>query len=203
MRDGWLDTAPIHSDITKLDGKPWRGKVDLICGGFPCQDISFAGKQKGLAGERSGLWSEFKRLICEVRPRVVFVENVAAILGDGIDVLLGNLADMGYDAEWRVLPACIFGAPHCRERMWLVAHDCKERWDGGWVKGGILSEKGIEAHMGQFRGMDGAAFWEKAIADFCRDDDGVPYRVDRLASLGNAVVPQIVEWIGRRIQEVS
>ena len=96
--------------------------VDVICGGFPCQDISYAGKGAGLAGARSGLWYEFARIVGELGPRFVVVENVAALLTRGIDAVLGTLADLGYDAEWSTLRASDVGAPHRRERVFLVAY---------------------------------------------------------------------------------
>ena len=124
IRDGGLDDAPIWDDVTTFDGKPWRGKVDCVFGGFPCQDISIAGKKAGInGGGRSGLWREFARIICEVGPRFVLVENVAAIINDGnLGIVLGDLASMGYAAEWEVHGACEYGAPHTRERLFLVAH---------------------------------------------------------------------------------
>ena len=96
--------------------------VDVIAGGFPCQDISNAGKRAGIDGERSGLWSEYARIIGELRPRFVLVENVAALLGRGMGRVLGDLAEIGYDAEWEVVSAADVGAPHLRERVWLVAY---------------------------------------------------------------------------------
>jgi site-specific DNA-cytosine methylase len=101
---------------------------DVICGGFPCQDISFAGKGAGIEGERSGLWSEYARLIGELRPEYVIVENVAALLSRGLDRVLGDLASIGFDAEWHCIPASAVGAPHRRDRLWLVAYpECSER----------------------------------------------------------------------------
>ncbi len=96
--------------------------IDVICGGFPCQDISVAGKGAGIEGSRSGLWSEYARIIGEVRPRYVIVENVAALLGRGIERVLGDLATLGYDAEWHCIPASAVGAPHRRDRIWIVAY---------------------------------------------------------------------------------
>jgi DNA (cytosine-5)-methyltransferase 1 len=96
--------------------------VDVICGGFPCQDISNAGLRAGITGERSGLWKEYARIIRELRPRFVLVENVAALLGRGMGVVLGDLAEIGYDAEWTVISAADVGAPHLRERIWIVAY---------------------------------------------------------------------------------
>jgi DNA (cytosine-5)-methyltransferase 1 len=122
MRDGGLDEAPVWSDVSTFDARPWRGAVDLVCGGFPCQDISNAGKRAGIEGERSGLWSEFARIIREVGPRYVFVENVSALLVRGLGVVLGDLRSLGFDAEWGVLRASDAGAPHRRERLFILAH---------------------------------------------------------------------------------
>ncbi len=102
-------------------------RIDGICGGFPCQDISTAGKGAGIDGARSGLWSEYARLIGELRPRYVFVENVAALLGRGLGRVLGDLAALGYDAEWHCIPASAVGAPHRRDRVWIVAYAANER----------------------------------------------------------------------------
>jgi DNA (cytosine-5)-methyltransferase 1 len=96
--------------------------VDVLCGGFPCQDISNAGKRTGIDGERSGLWSEYARVIGELRPRYVIVENVAALLGRGIERVLGDLAALGFDAEWHCIPASAVGAPHRRDRVWIIAY---------------------------------------------------------------------------------
>lgn len=122
QNDGILAPFPIWSDVCSFDGKPWRGIVDVISGGFPCQDISSAGKGAGITGERSGLWKEFSRIISEVRPRYVFVENSPVLTSRGLGVVLGDLAEMGFDAEWGVLGASAVGAVHARERIWIVAH---------------------------------------------------------------------------------
>lgn len=136
MADGWLDDAPVWSDVRTFDGRPWRGVVDCVVGGFPCQDISLAGKRAGIGGERSGLWREFARVIGEVGPRLVFVENVAALVSDGLDVVLGDLAEMGFDAEWGCVPASVVGAPHGRDRIFILAHaQHAERWPGDERRG--------------------------------------------------------------------
>ena len=122
--DGILPRFPIWDDVCTFDGKPWRGKVDVISGGFPCQDISSAGKGAGIDGARSGLWSEMARIIREVRPRFVFVENSPVLTIRGLGVVLGDLAEMGYDARWGVLGACDAGAPHRRDRIWIKAELC-------------------------------------------------------------------------------
>src|SRR5690606_31894660 len=103
QRDGILPKFPIWDDVRTFDGKPWRGLVDVVCGGFPCQDISAAGKGAGITGSRSGLWSEFKRIIREVRPRFVWVENSPMLTSRGLGVVLADLAALGYNARWGVL----------------------------------------------------------------------------------------------------
>jgi DNA (cytosine-5)-methyltransferase 1 len=120
--EGFLAPFPIWDDVQTFDGKPWRGLVDVVSGGFPCQDISSAGKGAGITGERSGMWSHMARIIGEVRPRYAFVENSPVLTSRGLDVVLGDLAALGYDAEWGVLGAVHAGAPHNRERIWIVAH---------------------------------------------------------------------------------
>jgi DNA (cytosine-5)-methyltransferase 1 len=265
--------------------------VDLICGGFPCQDLSPAGRGAGLDGARSGLWSEFARIVCELRPRYVVVENVPALLtGKGkrwdrapVGRVLGDLAEARYDAEWACLSAREFGAPHLRKRIWIVAYPARDAEAGAAAEsrserqragaGGERSRAAQLAHPegqpqrpglrpceeeGERRRRSGDRSCARgAVADAergrrqgradqsRRDDperaaavrgegaadpagggaqgrpcrrlpasegwgvepdvgrvaDGVPARVDRLAALGNALLPQIAEWIGRRILE--
>jgi len=129
QRDGILPAFPIWDDVRTFDGRPWRGRVDILAGGFPCQDISAAGKGAGIGGERSGLWSEFARIIGEVRPRFAFVENSPMLTSRGLGRVLGDLAAMGYDAQWGVLGACDAGAPHKRERIWILAYSQSIRID--------------------------------------------------------------------------
>jgi DNA (cytosine-5)-methyltransferase 1 len=121
QNDGILAPFPIWDDVRTFDGRPWRGVVDVVSGGFPCQDISAAGKGAGIDGERSGLWSEFARIIREVGPRFVFVENSPMLTSRGLGRVLGDLAEMGYDARWGVLGAADAGAPHQRDRIWIRA----------------------------------------------------------------------------------
>lgn len=145
QRDGILPKFPIWDDVRTFDGKPWRGKVDIICGGFPCQDISCAGKGAGIDGERSGLWSEFARIISEVRPRYAFVENSPMLSIRGLGRVLGDLSEIGYDARWCVMGADDVGAPHIRKRMWILAYaryGCGER--NLRIKGERLCEQDAE-----------------------------------------------------------
>jgi len=121
QNEGLLPHFPIWDDVQTFDGKPWRGIVDVISGGFPCQDISCAGKGAGIDGERSGMWKEFARIISEVQPKYVFVENSPMLTSRGLGTVLGDLASMGFDAEWGVLSAADVGANHQRERIWICA----------------------------------------------------------------------------------
>ena len=209
--------------------------VDLICGGFPCQDISNAGKRAGIEGERSGLWDEYARIVRELRPRHVLVENVAALLGRGLGRVLGDLAEIGYDAEWDCIPAAAVGAPHVRDRLFVVAHDPEHGRGPGWARRPATSRKGqseqplslshsegygrpvrrVGAHadddgprgrwcdFGSRAPSDDRWEWWGTEPDVGRVADGVPARVDRLRGLGNAVVPQVAEWIGRRIMSAD
>lgn len=132
LKHHWPE-VPAYDDICTLTADRLSADgigVDAICGGFPCQDISFAGKGAGLAGERSGLWREYARLIRELRPRVVFVENVSALLSRGLGDVLGDLAALGYDAEWDCIRASDVGAPHLRNRLWIVAYARGEQHQG-------------------------------------------------------------------------
>jgi DNA (cytosine-5)-methyltransferase 1 len=197
--------------------------VDVLAGGFPCQDLSYAGKGAGIEGARSGLWSEFARLIGDLRPRYVVVENVPALLGRGLGRVLGDLAALGFDAEWDCLPASAFGAPHRRDRLWLVAypdsHDAGRSILAEHDSGPIIvegSSPGGHAHRLRdevadaegkpvgtgLRGQPASAWASVGWAtepDVGRVAHGIPDRVDRLRALGNALVPQIAEWIGERI----
>jgi len=121
--DGCLEPFPVWDDVRTFDGRPWRGAVDVVSGGFPCQDISAANaKASGIAGERSGLWREMARIVGEVRPRYVLVENSPMLVGRGLGLVLGDLAAMGYDARWGIVGAWNAGAPHKRDRIWILAH---------------------------------------------------------------------------------
>lgn len=128
QNDGILPPFPIWSDILSFDGHPWRGAVDIVSGGFPCQDISAAGKGEGLSGGRSGLWFEMLRVIKEVRPSFVFIENSPMLARRGLGTVLEGLAQAGYDAAWTVLGADDVEAPHIRKRMWILAQAHDSRW---------------------------------------------------------------------------
>ena len=271
----WPDVA-IFDDVTTLTKEKLDEhgiSVDVICGGFPCQDLSVAGKGAGLEGSRSGLWFEFHRLIKEIRPSWVIVENVSVLRSRGLDRVLRSLAEIGYDAEWHCIPASAVGAHHQRDRIWIVAYPGDEglrscgRGDGiefnkqnkGWDN--IENRSGADAGVASFRkppdlekdvahptgrrreslsngntkpnnviasshladtmrkrlerqweisGRTGEeqqdasdSCWWEVEPDVGRVAHGIPGRVDRLKQLGNAVVPQIPELIGRAIMDAS
>lgn len=178
------------------DGE-WR--VDLIAGGFPCQDISCASWTKtGLDGSRSGLWWEFHRIIGHLRPRFVLVENVSDLLFRGIGDLLGSLSLIGYDAEWSVVPACAMGAPHTRARVFILAYP---ESGGGNTRMGHVRPEGLQVQERYRR--TSKENWKLSVANALRSPARVPDRVDRLRGLGNSVCPQVAEWIGRRIIETQ
>jgi DNA (cytosine-5)-methyltransferase 1 len=127
QNEGILPPFPVWDDVCTFDGQPWRGIVDVVSGGFPCQDISCAGKGAGITGKRSGLWFEMARIIHDVRPKFAFVENSPDLTVRGIDKVLGGLAEIGYDAQWCVLGANDIGAPHIRKRIWILAYANSKR----------------------------------------------------------------------------
>jgi len=131
QNEGILDPFPIWDDIQTFSGIEWKGFVDVVSGGFPCQDISVAGKGAGIEGERSGLWEDMFRVVCEVRPRFIFVENSPTLTSRGLGRVLGDLASVGYDAEWDVFGAHHIGAPHKRDRIWILAHTNSNRMSKG------------------------------------------------------------------------
>jgi DNA (cytosine-5)-methyltransferase 1 len=120
QNDGTFPPFPIWDNVCTFNATAWRGIVDIVSGGFPCQDISVAGKGAGLSGERSGLWSEFARIIREVRPRYAFIENSPMLTTRGLDRVLSDLAEMGFDVAWGVVSAADVGAPHQRKRIWIL-----------------------------------------------------------------------------------
>lgn len=202
LKKHWPE-VPCYEDVRTLTSQQLASDgiaVDAICGGFPCQDISVAGKGLGLAGERSGLWVEYARLVGELRPQFVIVENVGALLSRGMDAVLGALASFGYDAEWHSIPAAYVGARHIRDRVWIVAYPC-----------GFGLERSL--HLGDYIAPQISYDWRQvARATWSHDveswasepaflgaNDDVPCWLERVQSMGNAVVPQIPELIGRAI----
>lgn len=227
LRKHW-PVVPIYEDVRSLQAKDISETIDVICGGFPCQDISIAGKGVGLSGERSGLWWQFHRLINEAKPKWVIIENVSALRYRGLDEVLRSLFEVGYDAEWHCITAASIGAPHRRDRVWIVSYPYCEREpqpqgricdERGWFSDScedvantssirlqrqgefeqpkcstpLIIEKAIKSEHGHI-----SSFWE-IEPNVGRVANGVPKRMDRLKQLGNAVVPQIPEILGRSI----
>jgi DNA (cytosine-5)-methyltransferase 1 len=197
----WPD-VPIYGDIKELTLEQLQTDrvplPEVICGGFPCQDISFAGRQAGIVGDRSGLWSEMFRLIRDVRPAWAIVENVSALRSKGLALVLQDISKIGYVAEWHCIPASAVGAPHQRDRIWLLAYPDQPRLEGRLREG--LQECPSERSVGSRGPREGklSDFWQSKPS-VGRVANGVPRRMDRLRQLGNAVVPQIPELIGRVI----
>lgn len=183
-------SVPRLKDVREA-GKHNLPPVDLIAGGFPCQPVSLAGRRLGQADER-WLWPEFARIIRELRPRYALLENVPGLLVSGMDSVLGDLAACGYDAEWDCIPAEAVGAPHKRHRVFIVAYPGGERLEGLYTQRGRIY---LQSAADTLRRE-----WETEPA-VDRVANGVPSGMDRLRALGNAVVPQAAEWIGRRIVE--
>jgi len=204
LKKHWPD-VPIYNDVRNLD---YDGPVDVITGGFPCQDISTSGRKEGIKeGTRSGLWSEIVRISSKIRPRYILIENVTNLLsgpaeqpGGWFTRILTDLAGMGYDAEWYNIPASFVGARHERNRVWIIAYPNSQRQP---LKGGYFDA---------FRTTPNEDWKTDRIIDHvqrtnlpyvCGDHDGVPREVDRLKSIGNAVRPQIPEMIGYAILEAK
>jgi DNA (cytosine-5)-methyltransferase 1 len=197
LRKHWPD-VPNHGDVRSIRAGVVE-PVDVICGGFPCQDISYAGYGAGLDGERSGLWWEFDRVIGELGPQLVVVENVTALLDRGMAEVLGSLADRGFDAEWSVISACSVGAPHMRQRVFIVAYS--DRFDGR-----ARLRDSIARAFWQIQARDGTpsarAGWRARLANpsaLYGGADGLPNGPHRNRAIGNAVVPSVAEVIGRAI----
>lgn len=212
--------VPIYDDITTFNPEPYS--ADVVCGGFPCQDISLAGKQAGIKeGTRSGLFFELMRVVCVVRPQYVVLENVSAILANGLDTVLGALAEAGFDAEWACIPASAVGACHQRDRWWLVAYANNAGMETARSKQQSArleqhGELGFTANTCS-QGLQGAVppwglaarslcpNWRGYLSQpvLCRGDDGLSGRVDRLKALGNAVVPQVAAIPLARVRQLA
>lgn len=242
QRDGILPRFPIWDDVKTFDGRPWNGAIDVVSGGFPCQDISSAGTRTGLDGERSGLWREFARIIGEVQPAHVFVENSPHLRTRGLVRVLQDIARMGFHAKWGVFGAENVGAPHPRKRMWIIADANRgrqrdvaehEQMAGASAPDGALLEatiaKGDGRGSGRPRGLAPGVAWQQQFPFQSADangpalrkqqgrgggadgecapeprgvdwwpvdlisgvDDGMAYRMDRVAATGNGQVPAV------------
>ena len=219
QNDGLLEVFPIWSDVCSFDGKPWRGVVDVISGGFPCQDISAAGKGAGIEGARSGMWKEFARIIGDVMPTYVFVENSPMLTTRGLGTVLRDLAALGFDAEWAVLSAADVGANHQRERIWVLGYSHNNGQAAPKISSSVAqgsnSSQTRQEQASQLEGSNkqyaelaytkslyaqgqhdrswqkqfGRASWWATEPNVGRVANGVAARVDRLKAIGNGQVP--------------
>jgi DNA (cytosine-5)-methyltransferase 1 len=200
--------VPCYHDVRELNADTLRRDgidVDVICGGFPCQDVSIANPiGKGLDGERSSLWFEYARLVGELRPKFVVVENVAELLGRGMGRVLGALANIGYDAEWRVLRGLDAGLPFIGERVWIVSSPAGQGREGCFKYLGSLSFQATPSAERRHKAIRARGKLETHLHGL-RADDGLSVTMERrrLHGLGNAVVPQIPEMIGYAILEAE
>jgi DNA (cytosine-5)-methyltransferase 1 len=222
QNDGLLESFPIWDDVQTFDGKPWRGVVDVISGGFPCQDISAAGKGGGITGSRSSMWKHMARIISEVRPSYVFVENSPMLTRRGLGTVIGDLAELGYDAEWGVISAADVGAKHLRKRIWIVARQCeilshsdnrferREQQPEGDGQAKCNMANTDNRNRGRKRGgvrnpKDCQGKWDLYPIfnqpEPLRVADGVAARVDRLKAIGNGQVPQVAAVAWRVLSE--
>lgn len=207
QRDGIFDPFPIWDDIRTFDGLPWRGAVDVVSGGFPCQDISALGKGAGIDGPKSGLWREMARIIGEVRPRFAFVENSPMLVQRGLARVLGDLAELRFDARWGIMGADEVGAPHICKRIWLVAFAAAAP-DGGHEDVGDADRIGCQQSLQTQHGTPTHESWTPGDAALGTPlpaiwhgdhpqpgilgmDDGLADWKHRVKALGNGQVPSV------------
>ncbi len=198
-----------YADIRDFNATKYRGKIDIISGGFPCQDISIANQSKktngaqGIKGERSGLWKEYARIIREIEPGIIIFENSPMLLNRGFEVVLCDLSELGYDAEWRLFYASQFGFPHKRERIYGIAYSRSQRWKNYIENGGVLQKVLPERTPRQKPvSIPIKRFHSKSSYDNVRMDDGFSRELDknRIHGLGNAIIPEIAYQIFKAIE---
>lgn len=194
QNDGCLPPFPVYDDVRTFDGTQWRGRVDVVSGGFPCQDISLAGRGEGITGERSGLWKEFARIIGEIRPKYAFVENSPALISRGLGTVLGDLSELGYDAQWGIVSAANVGAPHLRKRIWILAHAMCQRSQG------CSTQEPKNKHTFKPLLLQHWPPGPRAQQFIPRMVDGLANRMDRLRCIGNGQVPTVAEMSFKMIQ---
>jgi DNA (cytosine-5)-methyltransferase 1 len=201
QNEGILPPFPIWDDVRTFDGNPWRGRVDVVSGGFPCQDISAAGKGKGIDGERSGMWKEMARIVGEVRPRYVLVENSPVLTSRGLGTVLGDLAALGYDAEWGVLGAHHAAGPIERDRIWIMACTSEDGRLCGLFNqvDGTEGARGNKAKRGEDRDVPQMVPARTTLRSTWEDQPDPPPMANELASwmdqlgcTGNGQVPAVV-----------
>lgn len=201
ITDGYLDPAPIFGDIRKFISEgyaeSYKGMVDVVSGGFPCQDISCQGSGKGIDGEKSGLWKEMFKVVCKVKPKYVFVENSPALVVRGLGTVLRDLATMGFNARWGVFSAADAGAPHIRERIWILADSNGDRL--AWCRPQTAKiEHTLESFLLQH--------WPArpgTQSDIPRMANGLANKMDRIKAIGNGQVPQVAALAWKILTETE
>ena len=201
QKDGHLEDFPIWDDVKTFDGRPWRGSISVVTGGFPCQDISTAGQGKGITGERSGLFFEMLRIVSEVQPAYVFAENSPNLRTKGLTTVVKELNSLGYDCRWCVLGAWHVGAPHKRNRMWILAHAPSVRQPG---QGQPINSSNTETTR-EGEAVDAIDecfphFWSTE-PPLGRVANGVANRMERLTALGNGQVPAVAALAWRVLSQ--
>ena len=192
--DGCLRPFPIWSGVESFNGKPWRGLVDVVSGGFPCTNIAICGDGTGLDGEASGLWVEQRRIVAEVRPRFVFVENSPMLTSRGLGVVLGDLAELGFDARWGVLSAYDAGLGHMRDRLWIVGDADgfgRERERNAGNRQEASRQVFARSTSPGAINPEGLAAWRASQPGVFRVVDGVAAAMDRHRAIGNGQVPRV------------
>jgi DNA (cytosine-5)-methyltransferase 1 len=208
QRDGVLERFPIWDDITTFDGSQWKGSIDIISGGFPCQDISSEGKRAGIEGEKSGLWKHMARIVGQVRPDFVWVENSPMLVVRGLGTVIGDLSAMGYDCRWCIVGAHHAGANHLRNRIWILAYTNssqfkRRRLSSGGEKRNFepIFRRWWQTEPNVGRVVDGVADGvDKSRSNALPGGDKVeaivPNRAKRLKAIGNGQVPaaMMIAW---------
>jgi DNA (cytosine-5)-methyltransferase 1 len=197
-----------YKDIRQFSATEYANKIEVLSGGFPCQDISISGKGVGIYGEKSGLWSEFNRVIKEIQPKYVIIENSPRLLRKGFEKVLYDLSESGYDAEWQCICASDYGYSHKRERLYIIAYSTSQRWKGilHLLKRSLV-EKNKKANALDSQCHPFLQFEKR----FCQSpvlgmDDGIPKKLDvvnRLGALGNAIVWEIALDIFKIIKQLE
>lgn len=212
IEDGYLDPAPIFGDIRRFISEgyaeAYQGMVDVVTAGFPCTPWSEVGSRQGKSHSQN-LWPETAKTVCLIRPDIVLLENVSNIVNhEYFGHILGDLAEMGFDARWGMFSACAFGAPHSRERMFLLAYADKQRSQTRWAKRSrndktLYEWRTCAEHLSKIARTTGRKIWpavtpEPSVSGVA---DGIPYRVDRSKAIGNGQVPKVVEIVWRLLRE--
>ena len=189
QNEGILVPFPIWDDVCTFDGTAWRGIIDVVSGGFPCQDISSAGRGKGINGRKSSMWYEMHRIIGEVLPKYAFIENSPNLRGKGLVTILQGLDEIGYNAAWDVVSAKEYGANHERKRMWILAKQKENNRNISYPDLPQRKRRGVSCGGQKKHSHNGVETWWETSPPLDRVDDGVAARMDRLKAIGNGQVP--------------